>query len=439
MIRRLLVGLLVLLLLAVLGVYALAWRKQLDPIAPPAAASFPAERIAHGEVLAGAGYCATCHTVRGGADYAGGHPLVTDFGTIYSTNITPDPDTGIGQWSEAAFIRAMRTGVARDGSHLFPAFPYNHFAKASDEDLRALYAYFMTRKPVLAPAKKNDLPFPLNWRALQAGWKLLFFHDDQPFTPIAGKSAAWNRGAYLAEGLSHCGACHTPRNKLGAEKGGDARYAGAVIEDWFAPALTAANSAPLPWTEAELFGYLRHGATALHGSAAGAMSPVVHQGLAKLPDSDIQALAVYFADLNGSAGKPALAADARLASLLAASAGDTRPQRDADGDLYLAACVSCHYNRGPMPLLERPELGLNSALGADDPATLIQIILNGIGVDEGIPGVMMPGFGHALGDADVARLAAYLRRTRTERPPWPDLERRVAQIRGQQHASAGAR
>lgn len=245
MIKRISIGLAILVVLGAVLFFALVWRPTIAPIAPGSVAGFPAELVAKGEALAGAGYCATCHRVKGGQPYAGGYGMPTPFGVIYSTNITPDPDSGIGRWSEAAFMRAMHEGVSRDGSHLYPAFPYDHFTKVTDEDVRALYAFLMTREPVSAPAQQNTLPFPFNIRALQAGWKLLFM-DQGSYRPVAGKSEAWNRGAYLAEGLSHCAACHTPRNLLGAEKTADDSYAGAMIEGWFAPALTAANTTPLP-------------------------------------------------------------------------------------------------------------------------------------------------------------------------------------------------
>jgi mono/diheme cytochrome c family protein len=193
----------------------------------------------------------------------------------------------------------MQEGVARDGSLLFPAFPYAHFTKLSGEDVRALYAFFMTRVPIRSPARENGLPFPLNIRYLQAGWRLLFFRSGR-FEPDAGRSVEWNRGAYLAESLSHCGACHTQRNLLGAEKAGNA-YAGAAIDNWMAPPLTAANPAPVTWTRAELYDYLRKGVSILHGTAVGPMSPVV-SGLAALPDSDIDALATYFAVFSRSSG-----------------------------------------------------------------------------------------------------------------------------------------
>lgn len=429
MIKRFLLVLVSLVLIAVIGLFVLAYRPAIDPVAPPAATAFDPALVRQGEVLAGAGYCATCHTARGGQPYAGGYPMATPFGTLYSSNITPDPDTGIGRWSEQAFRRAMHEGVARDGSQLFPAFPYQHFNQVSDADIKALYAFMMTRTPVHAANRPPDIPFPLNVRALQAGWKLLFFRD-HAYGPVTGKSPAWDRGAYLAEGIAHCSACHSPRNKLGAEQTGSHRYAGAEVDGWYAPALTATNPAPLPWTEDEIYGYLRQGGTALHGVAVGSMSQVIHQGLAKLPDSDLHAIATYFADRMGTTQKSA-AQDPALARVMAAAAESRRPSTDPAAGVYAAACASCHYNRGPVPLIQRPELGLNSALTSRDPSTLIRVILHGVGADEGLPGLVMPAYAHTFTDAQVAALAAWLRRTQTDQPPWPDLEKKVAAVRRQ--------
>jgi mono/diheme cytochrome c family protein len=413
------------------GFGVLAWEPALVPAAAPAVETFAPDLVAKGEALAGGGYCAACHTAKGGQTFAGGYAMATPFGTIYSTNITPDPETGIGTWSEAAFRRAMHEGVSRDGSHLFPVFSYDHFTKLSDGDVRALYAYFMTRTPVHAPAQANGIPFPFNIRYLQAGWKLLFFRPGR-FEPDVTKNAEWNRGAYLAQGLSHCGACHTPRNLLGAEKPGNA-YGGAVIDNWVAPPLTAANPAPAPWTREELYDYLRTGTSVLHGAAAGPMFPVI-QGLAALPDSDIRAIATYLADVDKAADRlPSVsAAVSHAMSFASAKAGE---QFDPDTRLYTAACASCHYNAGSAPLAARPDLALNSATHLPDPSNLIQVILRGISADEGMPGVVMPAFGGALSDADVARIAAYLRRTRTNLPPWPDLATKVAAIRRQNGAT----
>jgi mono/diheme cytochrome c family protein len=429
--KRLLIGIVALGVLGALGFGLLAWRPAIAPINPPPPESFAAELVAKGEALASAGFCAVCHTAKGGQKFAGGYPMQTPFGVIFSTNITPDPETGIGAWSESAFARAMREGVARDGSLLFPAFPFDHFTKLSDDDVRALYAYFMTRAPVRAAAQANTIPFPLNVRYLQAGWKLLFFRPGR-FEPDAAKTAEWNRGAYLALGLSHCGACHTPRNFLGAEEAGEP-YAGAVIDNWIAPALTAANPSPAPWTQAELQSYLRNGVSVLHGIAAGPMSPVPH-GLSALPESDVRAIAAYFADIDHAAYRSA-SIDRAVARAMSYAALGVGQDFDPDARLYMTACASCHYNSGRMPLAVRPDLALNSAVNLPDPTNLIQVILRGVSAEEGIPGVVMPSFAHAFSDADIARIAAYLRRTRTNLKPWPELEAKIASMRGQMSAS----
>jgi mono/diheme cytochrome c family protein len=426
-VKRILIGLLAFAGVVVVAFGAFAWRPAIGKIAPPAPTSFAPDLVARGEVLAGAGYCSTCHTAKGGQPFAGGYPMKTSFGAIYSTNITPDPKTGIGSWSEAAFSRALREGVARNGAHLFPALPYDHFTKLSDADVSALYAYMMTRPAVVAEKKRNGIPFPLNIRALQAGWKLLFFKPGR-FEPDKTKSPEWNRGAYLAEGISHCGACHTPRNGLGAENR-DKAFAGAAIDHWIAPPLTAANPSPAPWDQTELVAYLRTGVSRYHGVAAGPMAPVVHDGLVKLPDADIQALAVYFNDRDGGAGRASALAPA-LQKAAAADRLNVGPQTDPSARLYTAACASCHYNGPGQPNPLRPDLALNSAVNLDDPTNLIQVVLHGVGAKEGAPGVVMPAF-NRFSDADVARLAAYLRATRTDKPAWPDLEKKVAAIRAE--------
>lgn len=429
--RRLARGLTWIVGVLVVGLVAFAFwasKPALAPVAAPAAASFDAALVARGEKLAAAGYCMTCHTTAKGQPYAGGRAMVTSFGTIYSTNITPDVATGIGNWSPEAFARAMHEGVARDGSHLFPAFPYDHFTKVSDDDVKAIYAFLMTRPPVARPRTPNALPFPLDVRLLQAGWKLMFFKEGR-YEAVAGQTEAWNRGAYLAEGLSHCAACHTPRNALGAEKkSADARYAGAPIDAWFAPPLTAANPAPVPWTADELYGYLRNGGTPYHGVAAGPMSSVVHQGMALVDDSDVHALATYFAAGNGSAERKADVGQI-VGDALAKSRFDPAQVPDHGADVYAAACGSCHYNPLSGAQLARPELGLKSSLGAPDPTNLVQVILHGISVRDGLSNAMMPAFGSALSDTDIAAVATWLRKTRTNLPPWQDVPAAVAKAR----------
>jgi mono/diheme cytochrome c family protein len=223
--------------------FAVAWRPAIAAIEPPAPQSFDAALVRRGRDLAAIGNCNDCHTVRGGKVFAGGLPVPTPFGTIFSSNITPDAETGIGRWPEAAFRRAMRSGVDRDGQHLYPTFPYDHFTNVSDEDDQALYAYLMTRQPVHAPARENQLSFPLDQRFVVAGWKLLFLRRGT-YQPDSARSAEWNRGAYLVEGLAHCGACHTPRNLLGAERA-SAQFAGGDVDNWQAYAINGQSPSGL--------------------------------------------------------------------------------------------------------------------------------------------------------------------------------------------------
>lgn len=429
MIRRIAIAILAVAFFGLVGLFLLARRPAIAPIARPTPASFSAESIAHGETVAAAGHCVSCHTRLGGQPFAGGYGVNTPFGIIYGTNITPDPKTGIGSWSLAAFTRAMREGVSRDGSHLFPAFPYYAYTELWDDDVKALYSYLMTRPAVSATVPPNPLPFPLDIRAFQEGWKILFFRSKR-YRNDPAKSPEWNRGAYLSEALSDCGGCHTPRNGLGAEKLREA-YAGAVIDNWIAPALTEANPSPVPWTQEELFSYLRTGVSRLHGAATAAtMTPVIRDGLALpvVPDADVRALAMYFSDID-HAGARVSGVEAAVRQAVKTSSLGSGQEYDPDANLYAAACLSCHYNGGTVPVATRPELALNSALTLAEPINFIQPVLRGIGNADGAPGLVMPAYASSLTDAEVARLAAYLRRTRTTRPPWTDLEKRVSAAR----------
>jgi mono/diheme cytochrome c family protein len=409
-----------------IGVFAfLAWQPSMPEQAAIAASDFSPDAIEHGRRLASAGFCNSCHTVADGKPLAGGYAMRTGFGTIYSTNISPDRDTGIGTWSEAAFRRAMRDGVARDGSHLFPAFPYDHFTHLSDGDIHALYAFVMTREPVHQADHPNEMPFPLGLRPLQAGWKLLFFHPE-PLQQEGDPSSPWNRGKYLAESLSHCSACHTPRGLLGQELK-SRLYRGASIDGWWAPALTAGNAAPAPWTSRELHDYLTAAVSPYHGTAGGPMASV-SRGLAALTPEDQRALVTYVESLGSGDARAADTAPA-VATALAADAADSKKIDEEGARLYVAACASCHYNRGPDVIANRPDLGLNSAVYLDDPSNLIQVILNGIDAEDGAPGIAMPAFGRGLDDERIVLIATYLRRTRTDRPPWPHLEQQVAKLR----------
>lgn len=408
------------------GIYA--YHPALPALQPDKRPDFDAATVEKGRVLVAAGYCATCHTEKGGAPFAGNYPVVTEFGTIFASNITPDPETGIGTWSPEAFRRAMHDGVDDKGRHLFPAFPFDHFTKVSDEDVDAIYAYLMTQvAPVKEATKAPTMPFPLNQRILQAGWQLLFV-DFGRFEPDPKKSAEWNRGAYLAEGITHCGACHTPRNPVGAEEK-SRQYAGAVIDSWTAPPLTKDNPSGVPWTAAEFTQYLKTGSGVWHGVAAGPMGPVVHAGIRELPDSDIAAIGTYLGDIVGAPGSDPTQNPVVQASL-AAGRPDPAYRKDLGERLYASACASCHYNASADGMkAERPDLGINSATRLADPSNLIHVILDGVPTGEGTHGIVMPAFRSAFSDAQIAAIAEYLRSNRADLPPWQDLEAKVAHLR----------
>ncbi|WP_372982567.1 cytochrome c [Marinobacter sediminum] len=421
MIKKILSGLIV---IAVVVAFLIIWKPAIDEIDQPSADAFSQEQIARGKVLAGLGNCASCHTSDPSKPLAGGVDFPTPFGTLYSTNISPHPEQGIGTWSEEAFVRAMREGVSRDGSHLYPAFPYTHFTKVTDEDLSALYAYVMSRQAVDHQGPDNQLDFPFNLRMLQAGWKTLFF-DEERFQPDDSKGDAWNRGAYIAEGLGHCTACHSPRNAFGAEIA-DKTYNGAVVDNWYAPALNTTHAAPVPWTEDELFQYLRAGGSKWHGIAAGSMASVVHKGLIEAPDDDIRALAVYFQDLTGAVDN---AKAAEVAASHVSQAHDAAAPNNRTGEeIFSSACASCHYNAPSSLKAARPELSLNSAVTAPDPVNLLRITLHGIDEPTGLRGLAMPGFSSGLSDADLIALTRYLRQS-SGQPPWENLEQHVQDAR----------
>jgi nicotinate dehydrogenase subunit B len=410
-----------------IGAAVLPWRA-IAPIARPDASVYSAATIARGQQLAALGDCAVCHTGLNGVLNAGGRPLETPFGTIYSTNITPDVATGIGAWSFPAFERAMREGIHRDGKHLYPAFPYTHFARTTDADMQALYAYLMAQSSVRADNKTNALAFPFNLRPLLAGWNALF-HQPKPFEADATKSEVWNRGAYLVEGLGHCSACHSPRNALGAERQ-SAYLAGGFAEGWEAPALTSLSQAPIPWSEDELFAYLRTGESRLHGVAAGPMAPIVRE-LSVVPDRDIRAMAFYLASFNDNAtGRPAQ--DALAAKLEAATSTRLSAASSTGARLYQGACAVCHEVGGAPLFGSRPSLALNSNLHSASPDNLIQVILHGIAAPVSSDLGYMPAFRDSFTDGQVAELASYLRRQfAPDKPGWTDIHATVRRIRQQ--------
>jgi nicotinate dehydrogenase subunit B len=390
-------------------------------------AIYTAELIERGRVLAAAGDCVVCHTVPGGVPNAGGRALDTPFGKIITTNLTPDPETGIGRWSFTAFQRAMREGISRDGRHLYPAFPYTSFTKISDDDLTALYAYLMSQDPVRYAVPETRLAFPFNMRPLMGLWNALYLKPGVE-APVASRTAQWNRGAYLVNGLGHCAACHSPRNAMGAEQDGKAYLAGAMVDGWEAPPLTALSHAPVPWTEQELFRYLRHGHSEQHGAPAGPMAPVV-QELAKLPEEDVRAMAHYLASFN----KPVAQQEARALAdqLVAAARTRTEPGVSADSRLFSTACGSCHHDgAGPALLGLNHPLVLNSNLHSRTPDNLVQVILHGVQETASREAAYMPAFRHNLSDTQIAQIARYLRqRYAPDKPAWSDIESTVARVR----------
>ena len=412
---------------ALVGIAAavLPWRS-IAPIARPDPSVFSAATLARGRQLAALGDCAVCHTTANGIANAGGRPVETPFGIIYSTNITPDPETGIGAWSYPAFERAMREGIHRDGRHLYPAFPYTHFARTTDADLQALYAYLLAQPSVRADGRKNQLTFPFNLRPLIAGWNALF-HQSNAFQADATKSETWNRGAYLVEGLGHCGACHSPRNALGAEQA-KAYLAGGMADGWEAPPLTSLSHAPIPWTEDELYAYLRSGESRFHGVAAGPMAPVVKE-LTALPDQDIRAMAVYLGSFNEMTLDRS-AQDALAARLEASTGTGAMAASSTGARLYQGACAVCHEVGGAPLFGSRPSLALNSNLHSARPDNLIQVILHGITSPASSDLGYMPAFRDSMTDDQLAGLVSYLRRQfAPDKPPWTDVEAALGRIR----------
>lgn len=422
------------LLLVTAGVAAtaLAWHPALPPI--DRARNFDPSLVKRGETLAALGNCGGCHSAPDRPAFSGGLPVETPFGAIYASNITPDPDAGIGRWSEEAFRRAMREGVDRAGRNLYPAFPYNHYTEVTDADDGALYAYLMTRTPAPAEVRSPALPFPLNLRPVMAAWNLLFFRAGA-YTPDPARSPDWNRGRYLVEGLGHCGACHTPHGLLGEEKS-NAAFAGGMAEGWNAYALNEASPAPVPWTVDSLAFYLHHGWQAVHGSARGPMA-LVTANLGSVPEEESRAMAVYLMSLMGPQSADKVAeASAREAQvptpLAAASAGSqvaiASTSNDRGALLYAGACASCHSSGRPLPY-GGLTLSLSSALHAPDPSNVITVTLHGLAAPPGAPGSIMPGFAGALSDPDLAALLAYLRADVAHEVPWPDLDATVKTAR----------
>src|SRR5579863_8037087 len=409
---------------------ALVWRPAIAPIEPPAPQSFGPELVKRGRDLAAIGNCSDCHTLRNGKAFAGGVPVPTPFGTIYSSNITPDPDAGIGRWSEAAFRRAMRSGVDRAGQHLYPTFPYDHFTNVTDEDDRALYAFLMTRQPVHAAPRANELSFPLNQRFVVAGWKLLFLQRGT-FQADSAQSAEWNRGAYLVEGLAHCGACHTPRNVLGAERT-SAPFSGGDVDNWQAYAINSRSPAPVPWDTEALFLYLRQGWHPDHGVARGPMAKVV-SNLSSVPEGDVHAIATYMTSVFGLPTQDRLRQASAVREQIKSPPAEPALANTSGASIYAAACASCHESDRKLPY-GGVNLGLSTAISAPDPRNVINIVLSGVRPVEGERSPIMPGFASSMTNEQISALLNYLRARFSNQPAWSGVEKTVQDARRMQTA-----
>ena len=406
-----------------LGAALLGARPAIAPVHASSAGLYSPQVLARGRQLAALGNCVACHTAEGGLPNAGGRAMATPFGSIYSTNLTPDMATGIGAWSFSAFQRAMREGVSRDGHQLYPAFPYTAFSQASDDDLQALYAHLMAQPAVAQAVPETRLAFPYNIRPLMGLWNALY-HQVGPVAPQLQQSALWNRGAYLVNGLGHCTACHTPRDAGGGELARSAYLGGALVDGWEAPALGALNRSPVPWTEDAMLQYLRQGHHAAHGIAGGSMAPVV-QALAQADEADVRAMAHYLVALQPAA--PVV----DPAALVAQAAAQPALLPGSTQRLFDTACGACHHDGdGPPVLGLNQPLALNANLHSSRPDNLLRTVIEGL-QRPAFPQIgHMPAFGHALDDRQRVELAGWMRqRFAPQQPPWADLPAAVRRVR----------
>jgi mono/diheme cytochrome c family protein len=369
---------------------------------PVQVVSAPAEVVARGKYLAEAADCAACHSAPGGAPFAGGLPMQTGFGTVYATNITPDPDHGLGRWSAEDFWRALHDGIRRDGQQLYPAMPYTSYRGMTRTDADAIYAYIMQLRPMKVANRSTGLNFPFNIRLGMLGWNLLFLHDSLPAIS-AGSSPAWQRGQYLVNVLGHCGECHTPRGIVG-EMEISRSLTGFALGRVAAPDITPAGLVSRGWTAAGLRAYLGRG-LARQGSAFGDMHPVIMLSTRNLTPEDLAAVATYL--LGDNPPPPAPQPAVGPAESAAAANGAGRMS-------YVALCAGCHGLDGDGVPNTVVSMRANSTLRLVDPRNLIVAMLDGIGA-ENFPHrasmQAMPGFSDKLSDAEAAALANYLRAT----------------------------
>jgi mono/diheme cytochrome c family protein len=360
--------------------------------------------VARGEYLAKAADCMVCHTTAGGKEYAGGLGFKLPFGTLYSTNITPDKETGIGNYSDQDFLNAVHRGVRRDGARLYPAMPYTSYSYISDDDALAIKAYLFSLPPVRAAAPANTLAFPFNQRWGMIFWSALF-NPDTRFTPDTSKSPEWNRGAYLSEALAHCGECHTPRN-LAFALNNRQKFAGAIAAGWRAFNITSDKATGIgAWRDDDLVAYLSSGHAAGHGTASGPMGEAVDHSLSYLTPEDIRAVVAYLRSVPPVASPDLPATRAPPAP----PSHKDGPTADARGKMvFEGACVSCHGWTGESPL--SPFATLTGALAVNDPSAtnVAQIVIYGTIRHHPPEALSMPAFGNAYSDDEIAAVANYV-------------------------------
>jgi mono/diheme cytochrome c family protein len=356
-----------------------------------------AQTIARGQALTIAGGCTSCHTADPARPFAGGKRIDTPFGAITSPNLTPDRDTGLGAWSDEDFHRALRDGVDPDGSRYYPAFPYPNFTKLTRDDIAAIRAYLATLTPFRYEAPPPQLRWPLNYRVVMRGWNYLFFRPGI-FQPDQQKSAEWNRGGYLVEGVAHCGACHTPKNLFGADRRGRL-YGGGTVDGWFAPRLdSAARGGLKSWSVDDIVEYLASGRNG-RSHAGGPMVDVVRHSTSLMSDADVRAIAVFLKDLPAGTPEPAVAA---------------LPQDDinAGKKVYDRACIACHEADGSGAPRIYPPLPGNANLQAANPLSTLRIILDGAQTmtTQRAPNTgSMPAYAAPLSDREIADVTNYIR------------------------------
>ncbi|HZL32251.1 MAG TPA: cytochrome c [Pseudolabrys sp.] len=382
----------------IVGIGVLAFAGMLAGAAQAADTSFAT--IERGRNLVNAGDCVACHTQKdGGRSFAGGRAIETPFGIIYSPNITPDPETGIGAWSDEDFYRALHEGRRPDGTRLYPAFPYPYFTKMTRDDVMAIRAYLNTLPAVKNRRREAALTWPLNHRTVMRGWDWMFFKPGA-FKPDPNKSAEWNRGAYLVQGAGHCGACHTPKNALGGDKTDQALQGGAV-QNWFAPKIAGnMRDGTGAWSVDDIVEYLKTGRNK-HSGTAGLMAEVVQDSTSKLPDTDLKAIATYIKDVDGGPNPPPPPEREK-----------SDPKTVAGAAIFADSCSACHAPDGKGVPHMFPPLEHNANVQQRDPTTVIRVILQGAqtaATDAKPTPFAMPAFNWKLKDDQIAAVATYVR------------------------------